>query len=228
MGKPSVWDKCKWWSRKPNGDIEFFDVQVSNSVKPPDKPSIFHFIPRQYNILKWKECLETNTILPVHTLHGYDLEKREVIIRDVSEEAEYLQNNHVVVSISEDVTETDAFNTDTQESYLNSPHAQVMDKVHVQTPCSQPTTPNTPVGSSQKVTTMTTQNAQTPKRKVRKLTSTANPIPMPPHTPAEQNECKTILGAALTKLFSKNDNKAKHTSKQSQTYIHQNDHHQRY
>ena len=136
----------------------------------------------------------------------------------MSEEAECLQN-HVVVSIRKDV---DAFSVDTQESYLtcNSPHAQaqVMDEVHIQTPCSQPITPNTPVGSSQNVTIMITQNAQTPKRKVHKLTSTANPMPTPPHTPAEQIECKTKLGAAFTKLFGNNKDtleldKAKHTSK---------------
>ena len=66
-----------------------------------------------------------------------------------------------------------------------------------------------------------TQNAQTPKRKVRKLTSTANPMPTPPHTPVEQIECKTKLGAAHTKLFGNNDkdtlelDKARHTSRPS-------------
>lgn len=68
-----------------------------------------------------------------------------------------------------------------------------------------------------------TYDTQTPKRKVRRLTSPVNSMLTPPHTPAEQYTYRTKLGAALAKLFGTNDkdtialDKAKHASKQQPT-----------
>ena len=228
----------KWWSRQPSGDIEFFDVQLPNSDALPDKPPLFHY--RSTNSVtvfahladKWKECLESNIALPVHTLHDYDVENRKhsATFLDESEEEECSQNTVISVRIQTNIT--DDFIRDSHGSDHESPQVQKLTSTgtsdNVQTPMSQPTTPNSPQqhATEEKPTSTahnSTYDTQTPKRKVRTLTSPINSMLTSPHTPAEQYTYRTKLGAALAKLFGTNDkdtialDKAKHASKQQPT-----------
>ena len=143
--------------------------------------------------MPWKQHHFANS----YTAQLWSREKKNSATSLDENEEEECSHNTTIVSIRIQTNETDGFIAESDELAHESPQARQLVNTgsnnDVLTPLSQPTTPNSLPQHATEVHVSTTtvaqnsvHNAQTPKRKVRKLTSAVNSTLPPPHTPAEQ------------------------------------------